>query len=433
MKMFIICIALVLVPNAALYAQDIEAKLSGSTGTQGFTVKDNSSTSLFTVRGNGKVGIGTTTPAANLHVGGLDGFLVTGTFNSGTIPATGAGTRMMFYPKKAAFRAGYVGGTEWDDANIGDYSTAMGYNTTASGGISTAMGAYTTASGPNSTAMGHITAANGNASTAMGEGTSASGSNSTAMGSMTTASGHYSTAMGFNTIASGYWSTAMGSSVSTNGKSGAFLIGDHSSTISLLAGGDDGFATRFAGGYTLFTNSTCTTGAQLLPNANSWSSLSDSTKKENIISADGESYLRKFGSLRLGSWNYKGRDVKEYRHYGPMAQEWFAAFGRDGIGTIGNDTTLASADVDGVLCIAVQALEKRTAEIDKKTAELQQKTDEIASLKEKVASLESAQAQFAAQATEVRELRNDLAALKALLTNKSPAGKVDHASLDPGK
>ena len=45
-----------------------------------------------------------------------------------------------------------------------------------------------------------------------------------------------------------------------------------------------------------------------------------------------------------------------------MAQEFYAAFGNDGIGTIGNDTTIASADFDGINFIAIQALEKRSKE-----------------------------------------------------------------------
>ncbi|MDP6909881.1 MAG: hypothetical protein QF371_10265, partial [Flavobacteriales bacterium] len=101
-------------------------------------------------------------------------------------------------------------GTQWDDANIGNYSTAMGYVTEASGDYSTAMGVGTTASGSSSTAMGRSTEASGDYSTAMGDGTEASGSSSTAMGSGTNALGTLSTAMGLGTTASGYASTAMG-------------------------------------------------------------------------------------------------------------------------------------------------------------------------------------------------------------------------------
>jgi len=90
--------------------------------------------------------------------------------------------RMFFDKSKAAFRAGFVTGTEWDDANRGLYSVAMGLNTIASGTRSTAMGYGTTASGWESTAMGYGTDASGGSSTAMGLNTIASGEHSTAMG-----------------------------------------------------------------------------------------------------------------------------------------------------------------------------------------------------------------------------------------------------------
>jgi hypothetical protein len=146
-----------------------------------------------------------------------------------SIPATGTGTRLMWYPAKAAFRAGRVGrfedGTQWDAAKVGDYSvafgvdtkasgivaTAMGDRTTASGGAATAMGSGTTASGVYATAMGDGTTASGFAATAMGFETTASGTDATAMGSGTTASGFDATAMGFETTASGGAATAMGS------------------------------------------------------------------------------------------------------------------------------------------------------------------------------------------------------------------------------
>ena len=83
-----------------------------------------------------------------------NGFAVTGAEASGDIPISGAGTRLMWYPGKAAFRAGDVSGTQWDDANIAVFSTAMGQNPIASGQSSTAMGGATTASGFISTAMG---------------------------------------------------------------------------------------------------------------------------------------------------------------------------------------------------------------------------------------------------------------------------------------
>ncbi|MCP4091770.1 MAG: hypothetical protein GY746_18550, partial [Gammaproteobacteria bacterium] len=90
---------------------------------------------------------------------------------------------------------------------------------------------------------------------------------------------------------------------------------------------------------------------------------SDKNKKENFLSVDGEHVLEEIRQFNLQSWNYKGHDPATQRHYGPMAQDFFRAFGSDEIGTVGNDTTLTGSDVAGINMIAVKALEKRTAEL----------------------------------------------------------------------
>lgn len=104
------------------------------------------------------------------------------TSNPAIVPVSGAGTRFMWIPSRSALRVGTVDGTQWDADNIGSNSTALGYNTIASGHISMAMGSFTRARGSMSTAMGWSTTASGNYSTAMGVGTIVSGSGSTAMG-----------------------------------------------------------------------------------------------------------------------------------------------------------------------------------------------------------------------------------------------------------
>ena len=185
----------------------------------------------------GSLGIGGVT-TADLGVTGQKGVLFSGTFSifPGALPATGAGSRMMWLPEFGAFRAGRIlagpKSTAWDKANIGIYSTAMGYDTTASGGGATAMGGSTTASGgnatamggstiasgSNATAMGNGTTASGGSATAMGSGTTASGSDATAMGALTTASALASTAMGWSTTASSFYSTAMGVNTTASGQ-----------------------------------------------------------------------------------------------------------------------------------------------------------------------------------------------------------------------
>src|SRR5689334_9749036 len=97
---------------------------------------------------------------------------------------------------------------------------------------------------------------------------------------------------------------------------------------------------------------------------------SDKNKKENFNPVDGEKVLRKIRGFELMSWNFIGHDPKEFRHYGPMAQDFFAAFGDDGVGKIGSETTINSGDMAGILMSAVQALEKRTAELKQKDAQL---------------------------------------------------------------
>jgi hypothetical protein len=148
----------------------------------------------------GGAGAGRTIVADNgaVNVSGTDGLLVTGTFGSGAdVEVSGAGTRMFFNPKKAAFRAGYAGTTTWNDSEVGDYSIALGYDTKASGNYSFASGSGASASGTGATAMG-------------GFNVIASGSYSTAMGTETHASGNYALATGYWTIASGLHSFSSG-------------------------------------------------------------------------------------------------------------------------------------------------------------------------------------------------------------------------------
>ena len=164
---------------------------------------------------NGNVGIGTTSPLAKLQVNN-GAVLFNGT--TGGTPTSGSGTRLMWIPSNAAFRAGYTYGNRWDNINIGNFSFAVGYGSKANGTASTAMGTNTIASGYSSTALGQGTLASGIGSIALCTGTTASGDHSFASGYGTTASGYMSTAMGSDTTANGFFSTAMGKSIYVNGE-----------------------------------------------------------------------------------------------------------------------------------------------------------------------------------------------------------------------
>ncbi len=173
---------------------------------------------------NANVGIGTSSPLARLHVADSSVvFTATGDVPAtpGNVPASGAGRRMMWYPDKAAFRAGYVSDANWDKDSIGYYSVAFGLGTKAMATGSFACGIFTTASGiDGATALGYQTEASGwIGATALGNQTIASGQNgATAIGEFTIASGwDGATALGYGTIASGNSSFAMGSGTKAQG------------------------------------------------------------------------------------------------------------------------------------------------------------------------------------------------------------------------
>jgi len=62
---------------------------------------------------------------------------------------------------------------------------------------------------------------------------------------------------------------------------------------------------------------------------------------------------------------------------GPVAQDFFAAFGNYGIGTIGTPTTINSGDMAGILVIAVQALEKQNRDLKAENAQVKARMDAL--------------------------------------------------------
>jgi hypothetical protein len=330
-----------------------------------------------------------------------NGFAVTGTFGTGGVPGgiSGAGTRLMWMPFRGAFRAGQVDANQWDFGFIGNHSVAMGRNTKASNFQSVAMGDGTTASGQQSTAFGDRTTASAEHSTALGDRTTASGGSSTAMGAVTTASGFASTAMGASTTASGDYSFAMGQQVtasgnrsvamgevttasgdrttalgrraSTNGMAGSFIYGDASSIAIVLSPAPNSFTVRAAGGTTFYSSSDLSTGVTLAAGSGAWAAVSDRNRKEHFRDEDGDAVLAKIAAMPIQSWNYKAQDAS-IRHMGPTAQDFYEAFG---LGE--SELTITTIDMDGVNLLAVQALEKRTAELRAENEGLRERLDEL--------------------------------------------------------
>lgn len=202
---------------------------------------------IMTMEGTGNVGIGINNPSSALHVASGN-FLVSGTFGSSTaIEPTGAGTRMFFSPRKAALRAGNVSGTQWDNANIGDYSIGLGQNARASSSYSIAIGEGNIAetssfavaigrenhsAGFASLAMGHFSEATGDYSSAIGLRDTVSGFGASSLGGYNKVlNAAYGFAAGYNNNVSANNAAALGSSNSVSGAT-SFATGSSNSIVS---------------------------------------------------------------------------------------------------------------------------------------------------------------------------------------------------------
>jgi hypothetical protein len=308
----------------------------------------------------------------NLRADG--GFVAGGSLGTGAIPASGSGTRMMWYPARGAVRAGTVG-TEWDDPQVGGESAAFGYKTRAAGPYSFAAGIATAALGRSATAFGDLSQASGESSLAVGAGARAAGTASAAFGSQTnatgtasfaagqnvTASGIGSVALGANALASGSTSVALGFNVSALGTGAVALGSDARSEIgsftfadrsvsAVLTSNPNQFNVRAVGGAGFYSKSNLTAGVELKPGASAWSSVSDVNLKENFRDLDGAEVLAKLVRMPIQEWNYKAQNAR-VRHAGPTAQDFHAAFG------LGEDPLrISTIDADGIALAAVRAL-----------------------------------------------------------------------------
>lgn len=351
---------------------------------------------LLRVNSNGNVGIATPSPTSRFQVdsgrvafNGIDGFVAAGVFGQGAIPAAGSGVRMMWYPRKAAFRVGGVG-TTWDDASIGTYSFSAGLNTTASGVASVALGGGAVASGASAVALGNNSLASGDQSFAFGIGSSATAVSSIAffgdatavgaiaMGISATASADGSVALGAWNNASGTGSVALGTGANAI-HTGSFVYADSYGT--LYSTQDNQFMVRATGGTVFYTDVLENNGVELFPGGGAWANISDRNRKENFVRLDGEDVLARLSGVAVTSWNYKTQD-RLIRHIGPMAQDLHAAFGMGE-----SELHINTIDIDGINMAAVQAVALRTDVLRARVATLE---SENAALRERLDRIEAA-------------------------------------------
>ena len=352
----------------------------GTTDNVDLTFRTNN-TEKARLLSNGNFGINISVALAKLHVNN-GSILFNGT--TGSTPVSGAGIRLMWIPAKAAFRAGQAIGALWDDANIGNYSVAFGNGTTASGITSSAFGINTTASNDGSSAFGYYTTASGQNSIAFGSYTIASGVLSAAFGSNTTASGTNSFVVGNNSTATTTSSIALGTEVNSI-HAGSFCFGDASSTVDLNSSSGNQMNMRFHGGYRLYSSNDLSSYVAVASGAGSWTGVSDKNVKENFRELNFEEVLIKLNQLNVSEWGYKAQNPNKNenykiqpKHIGPMAQDFFAAFGL-GETEIG----INSFDIDGVNMAAIKGLINRTNDQAKTIEELRKEIEELKRLLKK--------------------------------------------------
>ncbi len=102
--------------------------------------------------------------------------------------------------------------------------------------------------------------------------------------------------------------------------------------------------------------------------------------KENVVPLESGQILRQLEELSLSSWNYKV-DPDRVRHLGPMAEDFYAAFGlgRD-------DQHLSPRDLAAVALAAVQGVNEVVQGVNEV---VQERDTQIAGIEQRIAELEA--------------------------------------------
>lgn len=140
--------------------------------------------------------------------------------------------------------------------------------------------------------------------------------------------------------------------------------------------------------------------------------FSQTNKKTNFQAVNGEQILQKISKFQLSSWNYEGK--KNVRYYTPSAKEFFAAFGNDGTGNIGNDSIIDVMNFASINFIAIKALVQRTKEL-KSTQDELQKTQQL--LQQESSKVMDLQMQIDKMQSSLDDIDNFRAKLTEMETN----------------
>jgi hypothetical protein len=327
-------------------------------------------------------------------------FVATGNLGIGVSPMQGKGYRTSWDSYKGAFRSGYAD-NEWDDATVGFFSWAGGSNSTAEGLYALAFGDTNYARSTSSIAFGSGNEVKGAAGFSAGAGNRVCDTYGVALGNNAKSGGPLingkcdpdtfnirglaAVAIGYNVTADQDHTTALGKFATNNGFSGTFIWSDGSaqqSADTFRNTANNEFAARATGGFRFRTNLGGTTGCNLPAGSGVFNCTSSRTAKTNFATVSGVDVLAKVRSLPISTWNYIGEGAG-VRHLGPMAEDFYAAFG---LGE--GDKSIGMQDLASVSLAGVKALEERTAELQAKSSEVDKLRSEVDQLRAANATLE---------------------------------------------
>jgi hypothetical protein len=94
--------------------------------------------------------------------------------------------------------------------------------------------------------------------------------------------------------------------------------------------------------------------------------------KENLVRADGQQVLNRLDDVPIYYWSAIGHSAL---HLGPMAQDFYAAFG---LGD--DDKAIATIDLDGVALAAIQGLHAENQSLRAQVDNLEQRLGALEAL-----------------------------------------------------
>jgi hypothetical protein len=337
-------------------------KLAGNSGTSSnlaFLGTTDNAPLEFRVNGQSALRIVPTTSVPNL-VGGLNAFHPT-QITSGVRGAVVAG---------GGAPAGGVTGF-----GAGDFHQVTDSDGTIGGGFGNRAGnnSGTVDDAAFATVAGGVfnSAANYGAAVGGGDGNFAGGARATVPG-------------GFGNTAAGDLSFAAGFRAKAN-HTGAFVWAD-SNNFDFASTTNNQFFARATGGARFVTaidgSGNPTAGPKLSPGDNAWGVISDRNAKKNFQPVDGQAVVAQLAEVPITRWNYKSEPDNAVPHMGPTAQAFKAAFypGRD-------DKSITTQEVDGVALAAIQGLYSLLKEKD---AQLEAQARDLRELRERLAAVEKA-------------------------------------------